>query len=658
MDATTHLTTEDEPEENLQNGVSLHEPESVIEASDAAEPSVPEAVGQAHDAAPPTELADAQINCPSCGASNPEVANYCDECGAALASQEMASHALPPLSVGSQIGENYQIDHLLTQGGGCNVYLASSEDKTFLVKESLAGQNPNCRASSSETESRKADLLVSVSLTGEPPALPPFDEEIKRLQTVTYPALTRFIETLDEGERRYLICTAPRSLAPLQAVHFEGWREVVRAILSLCQTLQKLHSAHTLLNDFSSVQWNPDEGRVFIYELAHAMDMPIDTERYLHEKPPHPSPLSQSLGRGEGGEGQPLWVDPNFTAPEVQSNRLREIGVASDIYALAALCYRLLFGRLYAPPSFDAVEGQTHNEAETRCLPPALHRFLVTGLQPEAINRPESVGAVKNELISLLAIRHHRWGAGSDIGRYRRQNQDGYFAQSTAIYAQSQPITVGLYLVADGMGGAAAGDLASRIVVETCQRSWGELLCAARFHQKTDSEWLHWVSGVLQKANDAIIKAAGGNEMGSTATLSLVINQRAYFAHIGDSRAYLISGENIEQLTDDHSLVARLVRLGALAPEDVVNHPQRHIIYKSLGIERTIAPDCFVRQLSASYALLICSDGLHGMVKDDQLLQVVIDENLAHTEKVNVLINRANEAGGTDNITAVYVTFH
>jgi protein phosphatase len=282
----------------------------------------------------------------------------------------------------------------------------------------------------------------------------------------------------------------------------------------------------------------------------------------------------------------------------------------------------------------------------------------LAGLQPDAINRPESVDAVKNELIPLLAIRHHRWGAGSDIGRHRRQNQDAYFAQSTAIYAQSQPITVGLYLVADGIGGAAAGDLASRIVVETCQRSWGELLCDARFHEKTDSEWLHWVSGVLQKANDAIIEAAGGNEMGSTATLSLVINQRAYFAHIGDSRAYLISGENIEQLTDDHSLVARLVRMGALAPEDAVNHPQRHIIYKSLGIERTIAPDCFVHQLSASHALLICSDGLHGMVKDDQLLQVVIDENLGHTEKVNVLINRANEAGGTDNITAVYVTFH
>ena len=146
--------------------------------------------------------------------------------------------------------------------------------------------------------------------------------------------------------------------------------------------------------------------------------------------------------------------------------------------------------------------------------------------------------------------------------------------------------------------------------------------------------------------------------MGSTTTLCFVLNQRAYFAHIGDSRAYLVDGEKIEQLTDDHSLVARLVRIGKLTPKEVKNHPQQHIIYKALGVDREVEPYCFVRLLSPEQALLLCSDGLNGMVSDDQILQVISNDSLSYTEKINLLINLANEAGGKDNITAVYLTFH
>ena len=555
-----------------------------------------------------TELAAAQITCPACGTSNPLETAHCDECGAALTDDEVTSGSLPALPVGSLISERYQVERLLAQGD-CNVYLASFEDETFIVKEGPADTNA-------------------------------FEAEIARLQGVAYPTIARFVEKVDQAQSDYPICTAPPSIAPLHTIHFPSWREVVRAMLSLCQTLQKLHDAGTLLNDFSAVQWNADEGRVFIYELAHSMDVPM--------------PIDESV---EVEDIETVWADANFAAPEVQRHLLTEIGFASDLYALAALGYQLLFGKRYASPTLD-VSPPSNEDRPIVAFPPALYRAVLTCLHSNPTERLDSVEAFKDELIPLHPIQCHRWDAGSDVGQRREQNQDAYFAQSTVLYAQSKQVFVGLYLVADGMGGAKAGDLASHMVVEACRKSWGEMLCSGDFAGKTEAEWLSWIGGVLQEANAEIIDAAGGDEMGSTATLCLALNQRAYFAHVGDSRAYLIHGGEIEQLTDDHSLVARLVRMGQLTPAQAANHPQKHIIYKTLGGDREVEVDCFMRPLSTDHALLICSDGLHGMVNDDQLIRVLSDENLEHTEKISALINGANAAGGMDNITAVYVTFH
>ncbi|MCZ6676392.1 MAG: protein phosphatase 2C domain-containing protein [Candidatus Poribacteria bacterium] len=600
MNVITPPTTEDEDEAQT---------ESTADRSDLIE--LPEANTPTEDL---TASPEAPATCPACGASAPADEAYCDACGAALTVQEVTLHSsvteghkvdLPPLPVDSLIGEGYRVQQLLAQGD-CNVYLTSAADEAFIVKEA-------------------------------PAAPEAFAAEIAKLQRIAYPTVTTFVEKIDQGNRCYLVCTAPPSITPLYTRHFVGWREAIRAILSLCQTLQKLHDARILLNDFSGVQWNADEGRIFIYELAHAVDLPIPVD-------------------GTEDRSETVWADANFAATEVQRHRISEIGTSSDLYALAALCYQLLFGQPYALPTPDDSPA-AGEDTPIVSLPPALCRSLLICLHPDPTQRPDSVEYLKDELIPLLAIQHHRWGAGSDVGQVREQNQDAYFAQSAVVYTQSERVTVGLYLVADGMGGGKAGDLASRIVVETCQKSWGELLGDMEFRRKTDSEWLSWVCGVLQDANAAIIDVAGGEEMGSTGTLCLVVNQRGYFAHIGDSRAYLIDGGEMEQLTEDHSLVAHLVRLGELTPEEAATHPQRHIIYKTLGIERDTEPDSFMRVLSTECSVLLCSDGLHGMISDDQLLRIASDENLSHAQKVNGLINLANAVGGTDNITAVYVTF-
>lgn len=125
-------------------------------------------------------------------------------------------------------------------------------------------------------------------------------------------------------------------------VHFSSWREIVRAILSLCQVLQKLHEARVLLNDFSAVQWNEDEGRVFIYELAHSMDVPV--------------PVEQS---DEADDSQAVWADADFAGPEVQRNWLAEVGVTSDLYGLSAINCCLANLTILPPRSIVHPQTQT-----------------------------------------------------------------------------------------------------------------------------------------------------------------------------------------------------------------------------------------------------------------------------------------------------------
>ena len=261
------------------------------------------------------------------------------------------------MAVGSLVGDRYCLEKLLAQGD-CNIYLASSRDDTFIIKE--------------------------VPTDGDA-----FEAEITKLQRIAYPTVTKFVERIDQEHRFYLICTAPRTIVPLHMVHLSSWREVVREILSLCQVLQKLHEARVLLNDFSAVQWNEDEGRVFIYELAHSMDVPV--------------PVEQS---DEEDDSQAVWADANFAGPEVQRNWLAETSVASDLYGLAALCHQLLLGKPCDPPT-PANSPPPNANNQIVSLSPALYHTLLTCLAPDPTVRPNSIELFKNELISLLTIRHH-----------------------------------------------------------------------------------------------------------------------------------------------------------------------------------------------------------------------------------------------------------
>ena len=222
----------------------------------------------------------------------------------------------------------------------------------------------------------------------------------------------------------------------------------------------------------------------------------------------------------------------------------------------------------------------------------------------------------------------------TDTGRKRRHNEDSH------VYDPP------LFVVADGMGGAQAGEVASGLVVaafgdfrEADHLSGGERLAA-----------------VIREANRRIYERAThdteASGMGTTVTAALVEGDRIAVAHVGDSRAYLIRDGRLEQLTHDHSLVADLVRSGRLTPEEAEVHPQRSVITRALGTDAEVDVDTSICEARPGDVFLLCSDGLSSMVADDLILRLV-SESTRLDKAARALIQVANRNGGDDNITAV-----
>jgi serine/threonine protein phosphatase PrpC len=249
-----------------------------------------------------------------------------------------------------------------------------------------------------------------------------------------------------------------------------------------------------------------------------------------------------------------------------------------------------------------------------------------------------------------------QFGYLSDVGMVRDNNQDsvfGLFASSTS--ADNLP-DFGLFIVADGMGGHQEGERASAITTRIVVRHVLREIYAALLSQQMDDPDRPSISDVLrsavQEANDSITEQIP--EGGTTVTTTIIIDDLAYIAHVGDSRAYLITDDRIEQITRDHSLVQRLIELDQLTPEEAVDHPQRNVLYRAIGQSETLDVDAITRRLPPYARLLLCSDGLWNMVPEDRL-QEIVSHHKDPQETCNQLIKLANERGGLDNISVVVV---
>ncbi len=223
----------------------------------------------------------------------------------------------------------------------------------------------------------------------------------------------------------------------------------------------------------------------------------------------------------------------------------------------------------------------------------------------------------------------------SHRGRRRRHNEDAYVVQPP------------LFAVADGMGGAKAGEVASALAADAVQQSGND-------GESGEAR----VASLIGEANRRVFRRASEDReawgMGTTMTVALVEGDEVAIGHVGDSRAYLIREGRLEQLTDDHSLVAELVRSGKLTPEEAETHPQRSVITRVLGTEADVDVDTFSVQAAPGDLFLLCSDGLTSMVDDETILDAVERHRADLGEAAKALINAANRGGGEDNITVVF----
>lgn len=240
----------------------------------------------------------------------------------------------------------------------------------------------------------------------------------------------------------------------------------------------------------------------------------------------------------------------------------------------------------------------------------------------------------------LMAYKTH-------IGRTRTINEDRVLVHESSDFT--------LAIVADGMGGHQAGDVASEMAIEILKT---ELL-----HKLQSPESV--------EAHEAVIKDAFGvaNErifnlsvdqpqfqgMGTTVVLAVAMREQVFIANVGDSRAYIYDGTALEQVTEDHSLVTELVKTGQITVEESHEHPQRNVLTRALGTEPDVNVDMYELNWNAGDMLMLCSDGLTGLVDDEQLQYIFKDESDIE-QRIDRLVNEALEAGGKDNITVALLS--
>ncbi|WP_416198091.1 MAG: PPM-type phosphatase domain-containing protein [Sporanaerobacter sp.] len=239
-------------------------------------------------------------------------------------------------------------------------------------------------------------------------------------------------------------------------------------------------------------------------------------------------------------------------------------------------------------------------------------------------------------------------GVCSDIGKTRENNQDSYF------YSQRRDFP--LFIVADGMGGHKAGEIASCMAVEIVR----DFFLDKRKQNLLDNEenLISFIKESIYEANEKIYKRAISNEqfngMGTTLTMAYFLNDKIFIGHVGDSRAYLIRDNELLQLTDDHSLVAELVKKGSISKEEAQYHPQRNIITRAVGTSEEIDIDIKFVKIKNNDIVLMCTDGLTSMIKEDEIKNLLLSEDNMQ-QLCNNLIKRANDLGGLDNITAIVI---
>ncbi|MEK7441987.1 MAG: protein phosphatase 2C domain-containing protein [Chloroflexota bacterium] len=255
---------------------------------------------------------------------------------------------------------------------------------------------------------------------------------------------------------------------------------------------------------------------------------------------------------------------------------------------------------------------------------------------------------------SALQVAH-----AQSVGRVRDHNEDSLLAITCSFEGVNRIPSFGLYIVADGMGGHNMGEKASAVAARSIAHDIVKNIYFSLLSENNDDDDRPPLQEIMVNAlvgsNQSVTKAVG--EGGTTGTVAMVFNDQLIIGHVGDSRAYIIAASGLEQLTRDHSLVRRLQELGQITEAEAAIHPQRNVLYRAIGQGDGLEVDTQTLQLSPGMKVLLCSDGLWGLVGDNQMRDII---NSSSTLQIacDRLVEAANIAGGPDNITAILIEYN
>lgn len=246
-----------------------------------------------------------------------------------------------------------------------------------------------------------------------------------------------------------------------------------------------------------------------------------------------------------------------------------------------------------------------------------------------------------------------RLGWATDVGRQRSHNEDTVLVVELEEAGYHSTLPTALLVLADGMGGHLAGEVASTLAARTAARHILQAcLTPLPLRERSASEpsLKELLTEAFQRANELVNERVPGG--GTTLLCALILGNQAYIANVGDSRAYLVSPAGCSQITRDHSIVDIMVELGQMTVEEMVHHPQRNVLYRAVGQKGPLEVDTFFCHIPLEGALLLCSDGLWEMVREEEIVQVVTTSSSLQ-EACDVLVEKANQAGGKDNISII-----
>ncbi len=295
--------------------------------------------------------------------------------------------------------------------------------------------------------------------------------------------------------------------------------------------------------------------------------------------------------------------------------------------------FRWLFGN---QKQQQAVEVKTQDAANTAPLTEQQLQSIISNHNPHF------------DLQQLIA------SCGQSVGKQRELNEDSLFALTATMAGNSGNLPFGLYIVADGMGGHQFGEVASNAAIRSVAGYIIKKFHPFLFNIKPDTmeeSFQEIMQAAVRDAQRAIQKEAPGS--GTTLTAALIVGQQITIAHVGDSRAYFIHPDGrVEPITRDHSLVKRLEELGHITPEEAANYPHRNVLYRALGQGEILDPDIFTIGFPQPGYLMICSDGLWGVITEQDLIRAINEAPNLQRACQN-LVNAANAAGGPDNISVI-----